>query len=258
MSGKNKKIMKAVLVTIVILIFTLVLANKYNEFIDEKNDIKNRIGSEYTGGDMGVYEYKLLIEKTIGPYLTEVKNENYEKAYTYHTPEYNQYVSYDEYVEKMKDIDYTSYTVLNALQLTQNMYEVILRMADGDEQEFLIILNDKIANIVPENFLLYVETNETINRREVEYVLKGYKVTLNKCIFYVSIENKSNTNVEITSAKMYSTTNNIKSAENGEFIISPKSKLDLELTFDTSIMFPSKFEIERTDSNSVRTYEFRL
>lgn len=106
--------------------------------------------------------------------------------------------------------------------------------------------------------MIYVEKNETINKKGVEYILKGYKVTLNKCFFYVSIENKNDKSVEITSSKMYSTMNNVKNALNGEFTISPKSKIDLELEFNTSIMFPKTLEIERTDTNSVRTYEFRL
>lgn len=258
MSEKNKKTITNLFIAIVILTVVLVFMTSYDNFIKEKNSIQSRIGSEYTGGDMSVYEYKFLIEKTIGPYLKEVKEENYEKAYTYHTAEYNQYVSYDEYVQKMEDMDYSSYTVLNAIQLTQNMYEVILQMADGNEHEFLIILNDKKASIIPENFLIYVEKNETINKKGVEYILKGYKVTLNKCFFYVSIENKNDKSVEITSSKMYSTMNNVKNALNGEFTISPKSKIDLELEFNTSIMFPKTLEIERTDTNSVRTYEFRL
>ena len=66
--------------------------------------------------------YKVLIEKTIGPYLKALKDGEFETAYSYHAPEYNQYVSYDEFLNKVKDKNYDSYTVLNVVKIRQNMY----------------------------------------------------------------------------------------------------------------------------------------
>lgn len=257
-SNNKKKVIILLFFISLIAAVMLILINKYDEFVDEKYGIETRIGEKSIGGDIGVYEYKVLIEKTIGPYLKALKDGEFETAYSYHTPEYNQYVSYDEFLNKVKDKNYDSYTVLNVVKITQNMYEIILNMADGNEHEFLVIVSEDKSTITPENFLLYSDVNESIEKKNVRYELKGYKVFLDKCIFYITIENKTNEEININSSKMVTTVGSTKVAENGKFVIAPKYKLDLELEFDTSVSFPKTFMIEKKEKNKIRTYEFKL
>lgn len=257
-SNNKKKVIILLFFISLIAAIMLILINKYDEFVDEKYGIETRIGEKSIGGDIGVYEYKVLIEKTIGPYLKALKDGEFETAYSYHTPEYNQYVSYDEFLNKVKDKNYDSYTVLNVVKITQNMYEIILNMADGNEHEFLVIVSEDKSTITPENFLLYSDVNESIEKKNVRYELKGYKVLLDKCIFYITIENKTNEEININSSKMVTTVGSTKVAENGKFVIAPKYKLDLELEFDTSVSFPKTFMIEKKEKNKIRTYEFKL
>lgn len=257
-SNNKKKVIILLFFISLIAAIMLILINKYDEFVDEKYGIETRIGEKSIGGDIGVYEYKVLIEKTIGPYLKALKDGEFETAYSYHTPEYNQYVSYDEFLKKVKDKNYDSYTVLNVVKITQNMYEIILNMADGNEHEFLVIVSEDKSTITPENFLLYSDVNESIEKKNVRYELKGYKVLLDKCIFYITIENKTNEEININSSKMVTTVGSTKVAENGKFVIAPKYKLDLEIEFDTSVSFPKTFMIEKKEKNKIRTYEFKL
>lgn len=257
-SNNKKKVIILLFFISLIAAVMLILINKYDEFVDEKYGIETRIGEKSIGGDIGVYEYKVLIEKTIGPYLKALKDGEFETAYSYHTPEYNQYVSYDEFLNKVKDKNYDSYTVLNVVKITQNMYEIILNMADGNEHEFLVIVSEDKSTITPENFLLYSDVNESIEKKNVRYELKGYKVLLDKCIFYITIENKTNEEININSSKMVTTVGSTKVAENGKFVIAPKYKLDLEIEFDTSVSFPKTFMIEKKEKNKIRTYEFKL
>lgn len=257
-SNNKKKVIILLFFISLIAAVMLILINKYDEFVDEKYGIETRIGEESIGGDIGVYEYKVLIEKTIGPYLKALKDGEFETAYSYHAPEYNQYVSYDEFLNKVKDKNYGSYTVLNVVKITQNMYEIILNMADGNEHEFLVIVCEDKSTITPENFLLYSDVNESIEKKNVRYELKGYKVLLDKCIFYITIENKTNEEININSSKMVTTVGSTKVAENGKFVIAPKYKLDLEIEFDTSVSFPKTFMIEKKEKNKIRTYEFKL
>ncbi len=257
-SNNKKKVIILLFFISLIAAVMLILINKYDEFVDEKYGIETRIGEKSIGGDIGVYEYKVLIEKTIGPYLKALKDGEFETAYSYHAPEYNQYVSYDEFLNKVKDKNYDSYTVLNVVKITQNMYEIILNMADGNEHEFLVIVCEDKSTITPENFLLYSDVNESIEKKNVRYELKGYKVLLDKCIFYITIENKTNEEININSAKMVTTVGSTKVAENGKFVIAPKYKLDLEIEFDTSVSFPKTFMIEKKEKNKIRTYEFKL
>lgn len=257
-SNNKKKVIILLFFISLIAAVMLILINKYDEFVDEKYGIETRIGEKSIGGDIGVYEYKVLIEKTIGPYLKALKDGEFETAYSYHTPEYNQYVSYDEFLNKVKDKNYDSYTVLNVVKITQNMYEIILNMADRNEHEFLVIVSEDKSTITPENFLLYSDVNESIEKKNVRYELKGYKVLLDKCIFYITIENKTNEEININSSKMVTTVGSTKVAENGKFVIAPKYKLDLEIEFDTSVSFPKTFMIEKKEKNKIRTYEFKL
>lgn len=257
-SNNKKKVIILLFFISLIAAVMLILINKYDEFVDEKYGIETRIGEKSIGGDIGVYEYKVLIEKTIGPYLKAIKDGEFETAYSYHAPEYNQYVSYDEFLNKVKDKNYDSYTVLNVVKITQNMYEIILNMADGNEHEFLVIVCEDKSTITPENFLLYSDVNESIEKKNVRYELKGYKVLLDKCIFYITIENKTNEEININSSKMVTTVGSTKVAENGKFVIAPKYKLDLEIEFDTSVSFPKTFMIEKKEKNKIRTYEFKL
>lgn len=257
-SNNKKKVIILLFFISLIAAVMLILINKYDEFVDEKYGIETRIGEKSIGGDIGVYEYKVLIEKTIGPYLKALKDGEFETAYSYHTPEYNQYVSYDEFLNKVKDKNYDSYTVLNVVKITQNMYEIILNMADGNEHEFLVVVSEDKSTITPENFLLYSDVNESIEKKNVRYELKGYKVLLDKCIFYITIENKTNEEININSSKMVTTVGSTKVAENGKFVIAPKYKLDLEIEFDTSVSFPKTFMIEKKEKNKIRTYEFKL
>ena len=257
-SNNKKKVIILLFFISLIAAVMLILINKYDEFVDEKYGIETRIGEKSIGGDIGVYEYKVLIEKTIGPYLKALKDGEFETAYSYHAPEYNQYVSYDEFLNKVKDKNYDSYTVLNVVKITQNMYEIILNMADGNEHEFLVIVCEDKSSITPENFLLYSDVNESIEKKNVRYELKGYKVLLDKCIFYITIENKTNEEININSSKMVTTVGSTKVAENGKFVIAPKYKLDLEIEFDTSVSFPKTFMIEKKEKNKIRTYEFKL
>lgn len=257
-SNNKKKVIILLFFISLIAAVMLILINKYDEFVDEKYGIETRIGEKSIGGDIGVYEYKVLIEKTIGPYLKALKDGEFETAYSYHAPEYNQYVSYDEFLNKVKDKNYDSYTVLNVVKITQNMYEIILNMADGNEHEFLVIVCEDKSTITPENFLLYSDVNESIEKKNVRYELKGYKVLLDKCIFYITIENKTNEEININSSKMVTTLGSTKVAENGKFVIAPKYKLDLEIEFDTSVSFPKTFMIEKKEKNKIRTYEFKL
>lgn len=257
-SNNKKKVIILLFFISLIAAVMLILINKYDEFVDEKYGIETRIGEKSIGGDIGVYEYKVLIEKTIGPYLKALKDGEFETAYSYHAPEYNQYVSYDEFLNKVKDKNYDSYTVLNVVKITQNMYEIILNMADGNEHEFLVIVCEDKSTITPENFLLYSDVNESIEKKNVRYELKGYKVLLDKCIFYITIENKTNEEININSSKMVTTVGSTKVAENGKLVIAPKYKLDLEIEFDTSVSFPKTFMIEKNEKNKIRTYEFKL
>lgn len=257
-SNNKKKVIILLFFISLIAAVMLILINKYDEFVDEKYGIETRIGEKSIGGDIGVYEYKVLIEKTIGPYLKALKDGEFETAYSYHAPEYNQYVSYDEFLNKVKDKNYDSYTVLNVVKITQNMYEIILNMADRNEHEFLVIVSEDKSTITPENFLLYSDVNESIEKKNVRYELKGYKVLLDKCIFYITIENKTNEEININSSKMVTTVGSTKVAENGKFVIAPKYKLDLEIEFDTSVSFPKTFMIEKKEKNKIRTYEFKL
>lgn len=257
-SNNKKKVIILLFFISLIAAVMLILINKYDEFVDEKYGIETRIGEKSIGGDIGVYEYKVLIEKTIGPYLKALKDGEFETAYSYHAPEYNQYVSYDEFLNKVKDKNYDSYTVLNVVKIRQNMYEIILNMVDGNEHEFLVIVCEDKSTITPENFLLYSDVNESIEKKNVRYELKGYKVLLDKCIFYITIENKTNEEININSSKMVTTVGSTKVAENGKFVIAPKYKLDLEIEFDTSVSFPKTFMIEKKEKNKIRTYEFKL
>lgn len=256
---KAKKIFFTILfVVMVISLIALIFFKVSSSFLDENYSIEKRIGDKNTGGSITMLDYKYIIEKTIGPYLKELREKNYEKAYSYNTPEYNEYVSYEEFVEKISKFDFSTYSVESLVNLTQNMYMIKLKFSDELTQPFLIIIGEKNSTITPDNFITYSKVGESIEKRSVNYIVNGYKVTVDKCLFDITIENKSKSDVKISSASMTSTKDGIYNAENASFSVAPNQKLDFEIEFDASITFPKTFSIEKTEEDRVLTYEFKL
>ena len=133
-----------------------------------------------------------------------------------------------------------------------------MKFSDELTQPFLIIIGEKNSTITPDDFITYSKVDESIEKRNVNYIVNGYRVTVDKCLFDITIENKSKSDVKISSASMTSTKDGVYNAENVSFSIAPNQKLDFEIEFDTSITFPKTFSIEKTEEDRVLTYEFRL
>ena len=78
---KAKKIFLTILFIIMLIsLIALIFFKVSSSFLDENYSIEKRIGDKNTGGSITMLDYKYIIEKTIGPYLKELREKNYEKA----------------------------------------------------------------------------------------------------------------------------------------------------------------------------------
>lgn len=245
-------------ILIVLIICGLVFIFSSQKHLDNEYDISKIIGEHNTGGDISIEEYVVLVKNTIGTYLNYLTNEDFEKAYALLTPEYKEYVSYEQYLEEMQKLSLNGYRVKDMVRKTENMYEAYIEIADGNTYGYLIIFNDEKFGIAPDEFLKYSVVDEKIEKDKVEYSLIGYKVELNKCIFDICINNKNDEIIEISDAKMTTNEGGKVKADTAVFKVEPNTEVNVQIEFSTSIDFPATFEIERDAGKTIRTYIFKL
>ena len=155
MERKKNAIKKLVFMLLGALIVVLFLNSTLKDFEESKVDIKSRIGEKVNGGELSVSEYIMLCEKTIGIYLSAAKSGDFNTTYALLTPEYRDIISFEEYVESVKDIEFDTAYIEKIDILTTNLYQADVVYSGDKNQEYLILLEEKVYSIIPDNFLMY-------------------------------------------------------------------------------------------------------
>ena len=257
----NKKVNNKILLVLLIIIIVLLFINyTVQKFVDEEIDIKTKIGPVIGSSSVTINEFVLLSERTIGVYLTLLRESKIEEAYSLLSYEYKEYVSLDDFKAYVSTIDLSGYSITSITRKTENMYMATLELND-EKQEMLIIMNGERFSIVPEPFLKYVTVDKEISKDGVKYILEGYKINVNSCIFDVKIVNDKNEDIKISgsSIKLSSGyTINAEGVGNADFSVPANQERNIKIVFETSLDFPVQFEIDREDGEKIRMYNFKL
>ena len=248
---------KILLFLVFIILILLLMINSIKEYSSKNLDITNRIGREIGSTSLTKKEYVLLAEQTIGLYIHYVKENEFEKAYSMCTNEYHNLVSFEDFKEAVSKKDYSSCVVQSIVHRTENMYVATLIIGE-EKNQFLIIMSETSFNIVPEPFLKYVEVNKSISKDGVKYELIGYQINVEQCYFDVKITNNKKEDISILSAGMKLSSGYEIMASNPSYIISPGEEKETTFVCNTTLDFPSSFEIIRDDEEKERLYEFKL
>lgn len=242
---------------VVILIVVCFLNVTLKDFEKEKLNMANIIGEKVTGKQVTLNEYVMLCEKTIGIYISAARSGDSAKMYSLLTPQYRDIISYDNYVESIKNIDFSNAYISNIDVLTTNLYTAEVVYDNQNAQEYLILLEDEDFGLVPEKFLEYVEVNEDIKKRNVIYTLLGYEVRTDACIFDLKIKNENKDEILISKANMlnnYGVDTDVNLNEK----IAPGEEKIISITFETELDFPEVFEITRETEKKYMNYKFEL
>ncbi len=253
-----KNLEKVIIVSLFILVILLFLNNSINDFINKELSIKSRIGKEFSSSEISLTEYISLSETTIGVYLKNLRNANYSKAYQMLTPEYRNVISEEEYTNNMKKVDMSGYHLENIVQRTENMYIATVVTADDVSHQILLIISDDKFSIVPEPFLEFVEVGRDISKDKVKYELVGYTVNVDSCIFEVRITNNNSTDINIGTSRIKNDIDVAISTNEVNETVPANSTKDFTIEFETSLDFPTTFEIDRKEETKTRTYSFDL
>lgn len=253
-----KNLEKIIIVLLIILAIILFLNNSFRNFVNDELSIKSRIGNEMNTSALSTSEYAKFLETTVGVYIKKLENKEYEKAYQMLSPEYKKIVSVEEYTNEMKNIDFSNHQIESVMHRTQNMYVTTVITSDGVSRPILTVIDEEKFMIVPEPFLDYVKTDTSINKDKVKYILVGYTINLDNCIFDLEIINNKKSDINISNARIKNSIGSTLSSKNINITIPANSTQKVSVELETSLDFPKLFEIDRVEENQIRTYSFEL
>lgn len=255
----QKKVLATCFAALCIVLF---LTYTIQDFDKEKSsEIRTLIGEEFSGISSLSVRENIILKNAVEVYLKNVASGDFDKAYGYLTAQYKEVVSKEQFVEKMTEIGLENFSAIKSLAITQvttNMFMAKVILKNNVEQPILVILDNENYYIVPEPFLEYKMVNEEITKDHVTYLLNGYEVGVERCVFYFTITNNSSEEIQIVDAQMLYGISGQKQALNNEFTIPANESKTVSVEVETYLNFPTGFKIHRQDGNKLRIYTFEL
>ena len=257
MERKKNAIKKLVFMLVGALIIVVFLNSTISDFEESKLDIKAKIGEKINGGELSVSEYIMLCEKTLGIYLSAGSSGDFNTTYALLTPEYREVISFEDYVESVKDIEFDTAYIEKIDILTTNLYQANVVYSGDITQEYLILLEEKGYSIVPDKFLMNKDLNAETNKKGVLYQLVSYEVYTDRCIFNCIITNNRKEDVLITKATMLDE-RGVDLESNVDYTIKPGESKKISISIDSNIFIPTVFELTRETDEKYMMYQFEL
>lgn len=257
MEKKNKAFKKLVMMLLGLLIVVLFLNHTISDFEESKTDIQTRIGQKTTGGELSISEYIMLCEKTIGIYLSAGRSGDFNKTYSLLTPEYREVISFEDYVESVKNIEFDTAYIEKIDILTPSLYQANVIYSGDVNQEYLILLEEDSYSIILDKFLLYKDVNKEIKKKNVIYNLVSYEVYADKCIFNCIVTNNRKEDVIISSARMQDE-RGVDLETELNYVVAPGESQKMSISIDSDLFIPSILELTRETDEKYLMYQFKL
>ncbi len=257
MENKNKAFKKVVMILLGALIVVLFLNATISDFEESKTDIKTRIGEKTTGGELSISEYIMLCEKTIGIYLSAGKSGDFNKTYSLLTPEYREVISFEDYVESVKNIEFDTAYIEKIDVLTPNLYQANVIYSGDVSQDYLILLEENGYSIILDKFLVYKDVGKEIEKKNVTYQLVSYEVYTDKCIFNCIITNNRKEEVLISKARTQDE-RGVDLEVDLDYTIAPGESKKMSISIDSNLFVPRVLELTRETDEKYLMYNFEL
>lgn len=257
MEKRNKAFKKLVFVLFCALMVVLFLNTTINDFEESKSDITARIGEKSNGGELSISEYIMLCEKTIGIYLSAGKSGDFHKTYSLLTPEYRDVISFEDYVESVKDIEFDTAYIEKIDILTSNLYQANVIYSGDVSQEYLILLEEKGYSIIPDKFLMYKEVNKETTKKNVTYQIVSYEVYTDECVFNCIVTNNRKEDVIVSEAMMRDV-RGVELETELDYTIAPGESKKISVSISSDLFIPTLFELTRETDSKYMIYQFKL
>ena len=236
-----KKSWKFMIGTLIVLFIIYVWLKNYSNSIV---DMESKVGSRVGGGELTTNDYYTL-KTYIELYKEYISEGKYETAYRMLGASYRRYISYEEFVDKVKEKNIDDLIIEDINIITDTTYEILLSNS-GERAYYSMVVDDtsRSSVIYPESFLDYKEINKKVNKKKVEVTLKDYIVNADRCILNFSIKNNSNETVNFSNSKLL--TNEQGTIENDEgIVLNSKETKEITIEYDTNYEFPSQVTLCR-------------
>lgn len=257
---RKKKLIKFLVLSCIILGLTKFVLDT-SVFSDTK--IQNRV-SPVLPVSVTIEDALYVKQYSIDKYLSYVNDNEFKKAYAMFTDEYKEFKSYNEYLNDIEGIDFSTFKLQEVKQLSEKTFVTPVEyMKNGVliEETYLVLVNkvnDKNMKISPNRFLYSFEKTE-FSKNGIKFIIEECTVNSDKITLTVNIKN-NNFFEDIIISEIGIGFNEVeakmKTVE--DFVIKSRDSKTFELEFDSNYDIPKFLKIERNMEDTVRTYTFEL
>ena len=248
-----KKSWKFMIGTLLVLFAIYLFINDYTKSLVNMED---KLGIRVGGGELSVRDNSIL-RAYLELYEKYIAKEEYEKAYNMTGISYREYISYEDYIEKVKSQEIKDMTLENIKAITTSVYDATFDIS-GEEKHYSILNDDeKMLHIYPDSFLDYAKLDNKASKKKLEIKLEYYVANIDKCILSFNIENRSNKAIEISKSKL--AINEHDFAESDEKItLNPKESKKVTLEFETDYSLPKQVILYRSTDKADKFIEYSI
>ncbi len=244
------KFTKFLLILVLVLLIIYIFLNNYT-FEMEHEDMQSKVGNIGTvGGIELTFTDYYTLKQSFDTYADFIASGDYETAYSMLGTSYKNYVPYEDYKNKIKDVK-EMLQVHDINFITNTTFDLLVGGKSGDEEEHYSLIINKEKNtfaLYPESFLDYNSNEIKLSKNKVQYILKNYIVNIDECIFNFEITN--NNKKALTISKCNLITNGGEEYNNSDVIEIPsKETKEVSIKFDTNYQFPKKITFENNIKN---------
>lgn len=197
MNTVGKKIQKILIIFIFIMAITIFLLNKY---VLQEMPIAERIGTA-TETSVTIEESLHIRAYSISRYFSLLNEGEYEKAYQMLTDEYKAYMPYEQYLAKIKTVDYNNFGVKAVKQISQYGYIIKLENKDTKKETHYLVymsdLNNKLFTISPDGFVYYDTKERKEESKILSAKLESYLIFEDSIQFKLILKNKTSDELTI-------------------------------------------------------------
>ena len=252
----KKKILKFLILIIVIEIVVIIIIN-FN--INNPKTIEEKIGYGQIQS-IPIKDYTYVRIMAIESYFNRIEEKEYEEAYSMLIDEYKEYMPFEEYKEKIKDINPET---LNIKKIkAKNEYCFISEIEiNNEEQTYICYMNEynnKIFNIAPDNFLTYSKSDFKEKKSGLLIEIKDYITNIEDITVNLKLENNSNKDILLKDIKFVTTTNSEKDTDFKEISLKPKEAKEISVSCNSNYDFIKGLKIINQKDEKISIYSFDI
>ena len=249
---KKNKLLRFLLYLIFGMIIAIFILKKY---VLAEIPISEKFGS-YQPSSISLYDSIYISTYSTTKYFNLIENGKYELAYKMLSDEYKKYMPFEQYLETLKEKDFSNWVVKSIKQISDITFIVTLEDRDTLEEHIYIVyaskFNSKVFTISPEKFIYYDEPNKVEKSNGLECTLIDYIVFQDNMNFRIKLKNNSSNPVTITDVKIELTLAGRLADQFKAITLASGEEREIQLLYsETSYYIPKNVLIE-TEKSTIK------